>query len=123
MEKAFWEKAEGLGEFIYFEVGIPEGTGEGIIQECSHEKMICSGRKLELNQDGVWERGNDSLEGFTLWQFRKIWMKFKWDEMASSFHCGIVSILQCVRNVFDLLIAFCPMNSQKCVFSKEPGTQ
>lgn len=123
MERAFWEKAEGLGEFIYFEVGIPEGTGEGITQECSHKKMICSGRKIELNQDGVWERGNDTLEGFTLRQFRKTWMKCKWDEMASSFHCEIVSILQCVRDVCDLLIAFCPMNSQKCVSSKEPGTQ
>lgn len=90
MERTFWEKAKGLGEFLYFEVGIPEGTGEGITQECSHKKMICSGRKIELNQDGAWGRGNDTLEGFTLRQFRKTWMK--WPQASSVKLCPSCSV-------------------------------
>lgn len=56
-ERAFLEKAEGLGEFTYFEVGIPEGTGEGIIQEHSHEKMIWLRKKDRTKSDGVWGEG------------------------------------------------------------------
>lgn len=52
----------------------------------------------------MWERGSDTIGGFALWQFRKTWMKYKCDKMASSFHREIVSILPCIRDVCDHVI-------------------
>ena len=46
MERTFWEKAEGLGEFIYFEVGIPEGTGQSS-DGCAVEGISAQGQGKE----------------------------------------------------------------------------
>ena len=59
VEREFWEKTEGLGEFIYFVVGILECIVERVTWGAAVRKSLAQGEIQNQIRIGGWERSND----------------------------------------------------------------